>query len=225
MPRSGLVALIIAIAAVLFCAVAADEAQAITKQQRPDYMVGVGTGLGRGDFNESDGSTQVYSEGGVALLRFGRRLGSKTMLAFDYTGWIIEFDESLEEPESGLFSDSAEDSTIIKTRRSQQQIALSIYVFPGNPKTATGGIYLRAGFGMSWAGYNEVPITPGAPQGHGDRTDDWGWGLSAEGGYEFWVSKNSTLGLGFFYNYMSLKEALVDDGWLAGGCVNFNVYF
>jgi hypothetical protein len=42
------------------------------------------------------------------------------------------------------------------------------------------------GWGMGWAGPNEVPIPPGEEQGSGDRVDEWGWGLSAEGGYEFW---------------------------------------
>jgi len=222
--RSWLSPLILSAASVLFFAAVCEEAQALTKQPRPTYMAGLGTGLGRGDFNSSDGSSHAYSEGGVAFVRCGRMLGSKTMIGFDYTGWIIEIDESPEEPQSGLFSDDSGDSTIIKSRRSQQHLAFSVYLFPGNPKGATGGIYLRAGVGMGWASYNEVPITLGAPQGHGHRSDEWGWGASAGGGYEFWVSRNSTLGLGLFYNYMSLDKT-TNDGWFAGGAVNFNVYF
>jgi len=224
--KSGLLLVIIAVAVALFGAAAPDDALALTKQPRPAWMVGISWGLGRGVFQSPDGETQKYSEGGIALIRFGRMVGSRAMVALNYTGWIIEFDEEHRgNGELSLFTDEVTDSTIIKSRRSQQQMALSLYWFPGRPNGASAGVYLRAGAGMSWSGSNEVPITPGAPQGHGNRLDEWGWGLSAEGGYEFWVSRNATLGLGVFYNYMSAQETIVDNGWLAGAAINFNIYF
>lgn len=224
--RSRLLLFFIAIAAVLFCAVAPEDALALTRQPRRAWMVGIGWGLGRGDFNSPDGGTQVYSEGAIPLIRFGRMIGPKTMVALNYSGWIIEFDEErLENGELQRFASDAEDSTIVKSRRSQQQLALSLYWFPGNSDGVSGGIYLRAGAGMGWSGTNQVPITPGESQGHGNRIDEWGWGLSAEGGYEFWLGGHATLGLGVFYDYMSLQDTIVDNGWFTGAAINFNVYF
>jgi hypothetical protein len=188
-------------------------------------MVGIGWGLGRGAFNSPGGDRQEYRDGGIPLIRIGRMLGTSTMLALNYTGWVVEFDEVRLETGGAKFADGAEDSTIIKNRRSQQQLAMSIYWFPGRPDGASGGVYLRAGGGMSWSGSNRVPITPGEPQGKGNRIDEWGWGVSAETGYEFWVYNNATLGAGVFYNYMSVNETIVDDGWFAGVSVNLNIYF
>lgn len=215
------------IVCILLGVMSPNEAFALRTQPRPDYMVGVGWGMGRGVFNRVDGVNEEYSEGGIPLIRVGRMIGSKAMVALNYSGWLIEFDErGLEEGDAvALFAGEENDSTIIKNRLSQQQLALSLYWFPGNPRGASGGVYLRAGLGMGWSGMNEVPITPGEPQGHGDRIDEWGWGVSAEGGYEFWVSSHATLGLGVLYNYMSIQDNIVEDGWFTGASMNFNIYF
>ena len=190
-------------------------------------MAGIGWGFGQGVFNDSEGGRQEYEDGGIALIRVGRMIGSKAMLAFDYSGWMLEFDkERLESGDGGaMFASEEEDSVIIKNRRSQQQLALSLYWFPGKPNGASGGVFLRAGGGVGWTGTNQVPMVPGEPQGHGDRIDEWGWGVSAEAGYEFWVHSNATLGAGVFYDYMSIKETIVDGGWFAGASMNFNIYF
>lgn len=215
------------IVCILIGALLPDEALALRTQPRPNWMAGIGWGIGRGEYRLLDGTTEKYSEGGTPLIRVGRMIGSKAMLALNYSGWVVEFDEDPPEngEEPGLFASDAEDSTIIKKRLSQQQLNLSIYWFPGNPRGASGGVYLRAGAGMGWSGSNDVPITPGEEQGDGDRVDEWGWGLSAEGGYEFWVGSHATLGVGVFGNYMSLKDTIVDDGWFAGASMNFNIYF
>jgi len=223
--RLGHVAAILVIAAIALGALYPEEALALRTQPRPFWTVGVSWGLGRGVFNQPDGSRQEYEEGGVALIRVGRMVGSKAMLALNYSGWIIEFDDEPQEEGAAKFNDEAEDSTIIKNRRSMQQLALSLYWFPGNPDGASGGVYLRAGAGVGWAGSNQVPITPGQSQGHGHRIDEWGWGVSAETGYEFWVHRHATLGVGVFYDYMSVKETVVDDGWFTGASMNLNIYF
>ncbi len=226
MVRPGHILAVLVIALIALGALFPEEALAIRTQPRPHWMVGVGWGMGVGVFNQPDGSSQEYEGGGIPLIRLGRMIGSKTMLAFNYSGWILEFDEErLETGGAGRFFDEEEDSTIIKNRRSQQQIALSLYWFPGNPHGASGGVYLRAGAGIGWAGSNQVPITPGESQGHGDRIDEWGWGVSAETGYEFWVHKHATLGVGVFYDYMNAQETIVDDGWFTGASMNFNIYF
>ncbi len=227
MVRPGHLPIVIAITLMAFTLIFPEDALAIRTQPRPLWMVGVGWGLGRGAFNQPDGSSQEYKEGGIPLIRVGRMLGSKTMLAFNYSGWVVEFDEEhLESGDAaGLFVDEEADTVIIKSRRSQQQIALSLYWFPGNPDGASGGVYLRAGAGMGWTGSNKVPIIAGGSQGHGNRIDEFGWGVSAETGYEFWIHEHATLGAGVFYDYMSIQETMVDDGWFAGASMNFNIYF
>ncbi len=226
MVRSGSLLVLVAVATALLCA-APGDALALRTQQRPGWMVGIGWGMGRGVYTTPAGLRQEYSEGGIPLIRVGRMLGSKAMIALNYSGWLMEFDSEGPEGEGGLgaFASDTEDSTIIKSRRSQQQVALSFYWFPGNPQGASGGVYLRAGGGMGWSGTNLVPIVSGEPQGSGDRIDEWGWGLSAEGGYEFWISGGASLGGGVFYNYMSIRDKSVDDGWFAGAALNLNIYF
>jgi hypothetical protein len=195
--------LIFTIAIMLLGTLWSDAALALRKQPRPNYMVGIGWGMGRGIFNDADGARQEYTEGGIALIRVGRMVGSKAMVALNYSGWIIEFSDTTwdwvsdSEPHSYA---SESDSVVLKNRRSQQQVALSLYWFPGNPQGASGGIYLRAGAGMGWTGTNELLIESDNPQGHGSRIDEWGWGVSAEGGYEFWIAAHATFGLGIFYN-------------------------
>jgi hypothetical protein len=226
--KSGhfLVCIVIAFAAL--CALSPEDALAIRKQPRPDYVVGVGWGLGRGTFNAPDGSRQEYTEGGVSLIRVGRMITPEVMLTFNYSGWIIEYSDTTWDwvPESvSHFAAAESDSAVIKNRRSQQQVALGLYWFPGNPHGASGGIYLRASAGMGWSGTNELLIESDNPQGHGSRIDEWGWGISAEGGYEFWVAGNASLGVGAFYNYMSVRDTIVDNGWFTGASMNFNIYF
>jgi hypothetical protein len=224
-----LILLLAATAAIAVSAVAPGEALALRRQPRPDYMAGVGWGFGRGVFNSPDGGQQEYSEGGIPLIRFGRMIGDKAMLAINYSGWVIEYSDStwdwVTDSEHHLFASGPEDSTVIKNRRSQQQLALSLYWFPGNPAGVSGGTYLRVGAGLGWAGTNEVLIEADNPQGHGSRIDEWGWGFSVEAGYEFWIARFATLGGGVFYDYMSVKETIVDDGWFTGAALNFNVYF
>jgi hypothetical protein len=227
--KQARVLILIAIAVLFTGAVLPADALALRYQSRPNWMAGVGWGMGKGTFQAPDGSKQEYSEGGVALIRVGRMIGSKAMVALNYSGWLIEFTDTTKDwvPESGhdLFASDPEDSTVLKNRRSQQQLALSLYWFPGNPAGASGGAYLRGGIGMAWAGTNEVLIEADNPQGHGSRIDEWGWGLSAEGGYEFWISSHAALGAAVFYNYTSTQETIVDNGWFTGASLVFNIYF
>lgn len=228
MVKSGRFVVYIVITLILFCAMAPDDALALRKQPRPHWMVGVSYGMGRGIFKDAGGDRQEYTEGGIALIRVGRMVGSKAMVALNYSGWIIEFSDTTWDwvSDSGAhFYASDSDSVVLKNRRSQQQLALSLYWFPGNPQGASGGVYLRAGAGMGWAGTNELLIESDNPQGHGSRIDEWGWGVSAEGGYEFWVAGNASLGAAAFYSYMSIQDTIVDNGWCAGASMNLNIYF
>jgi hypothetical protein len=206
---------------------AAGDAEALRMQPRPNYMVGVGWGMGRGVFHAPDGSMEEYREGGIGLIRVGRMLGQHAMVGASYAGWIIEFDKPSEETGRSVaaLGDEEEPLEIDKNRFSQQVLVLSLTLFPGNPRGLTGGVYMRAGGGMGWAGIGEVPVLEGVPKGHGERIDQWGWSFFAEGGYDFWISDHASLGVGLLYSYLGLNRQIVDRGWLAGASVNFNIHF
>jgi hypothetical protein len=205
LPRHGLLVTAILLA---LSVLPINEANALRKQPRPDWMVAIGWGMGRAEFRGPGGTFDEYREGGVALLRVGRMFGQHAMVNINYAGWIIELGD-----------------VPLKNRRSLQNLSVGLSWFPGNQRGASCGIYVRAGAGTGWIGAAEVPIIEGEPQGHGERVDEWGWGAFAEGGYEIWISHNSTLGVGVCYTYINTGEDIVDRAWYAGATLNFNIYF
>jgi hypothetical protein len=184
------------------------DAQAIRFQQRPDWMVSVGWGLGRGSFTDRSGVTSAYRKGAVPVMRVGRMIGSRLMLGVNYGAWVIEYGD-----------------VPLKHRRSMQNLDVALAVFPGNPEGASGGIYLRFGGGLGWSAQAEVEILPDEPQGHGHRTDEFGIGFFGEAGYEFWITHHFTAGLGLTYNYFQIEETNVQSSWFSAAIVNFNLYF
>ena len=197
------VGLVIALVTVSF-----SDAIAIRFQQRPDWMVSVAWGIGRGSFTDRSGTEGLYRNGATPVMRVGRMIGSHVMAGVNYGAWVIEYGD-----------------IPTKFRRSLQNFDLAVAVFPGNPEGVSGGIYLRAGGGIGWAGEADVDITPNMPQGHGHRLDEWGIGAFAEAGYEFWVFHNFTAGLGVTYNYFQIEEAHVHSAWFASALINLNLYF
>ena len=193
------------LALVAWCA----DAQAIRFQQRPDWMVGVGWGFGRGVFDEAlTGERTTYRDGGAPEIHFGRTFGAHAMVGVNYDSWFIEFGEPP-----------------IKTRRSLQNFGVGLSWFPGHPDGPSGGTYLRAGLGVGWSSLNEVEVIEGEEQGNGVRTDEWGLGVSTGAGYEFWISRNFTTGLGFTFDWFDIGEEIVDQGWFGSFVLNMNLYF
>lgn len=178
-------------------------------------MVGVGWGFGRGQFdNGTVGETkpvladEVYRNGSLPQIHVGWKPSTRFMLGAHYEAWMIEFGAPPE-----------------KYRRSMQNLGLGLTWFPGNPTGASGGVFLRAGGGLGWSGTAVVPVEEGEAQTHGERADEWGVSLFANGGYEFWISRNSTIGASLTLNYMDIGEDFVDTGWFTGGVLGLSLYF
>jgi hypothetical protein len=171
-------------------------------------MVSVGFGMGRGSFTEASGVGTQYRSGATPVIRIGRMIGNHSMISVHYGGWVIEYGD-----------------VPIKTRRSMQTFGLALALFPGRTGGASGGIYIRAGGGVGWTGETEVEITPDDPQGHGHGHHEYGTGAFAEAGYEFWISRNFTVGAGVCYHYSSINESIFESAWFASGVMNLNLYF
>jgi len=186
---------------------------ALMHQPRPPWTFGVGLGYGRGAFDSPNARHDAYRNGAVPSIQFGRMLGQHFMVGASYEGWMIEL--------GGTVSDSV----AVKFRRSLQTFGFSVSAFPGSPNNATGGIYLRAGVGTGWAGTATNVVHEDEAQHNAPRIDEWGIGVTAGLGYEFWIASNFTTGLGFNLAYLDIGERIVEQGAFAGLLFNVALYF
>jgi hypothetical protein len=202
----------ITLAAILVCC--CGSADALKYQERSPWMANVGIGIGKGRFDDIDDTQRVYRSGAVPQIRFGRMLGRHFMVSLNYQGWILEFDRS-----GDIVLEDA------KIRRSLQDFTLGLAWFPGNPESAWGGLYLRAGAGAGWAGTAIIPVHEDEAQEHGERHDDWGTGYLAEFGYDFWISNDAAVGLIASYNYFDLDGDIVKTAWFTSMNLTLSLYF
>jgi hypothetical protein len=198
----------VAILVLPLVALHAPAAQSLRLQPRPDWQVGVGLGYGRGTFESPSGTRASYRSGPAFQLRFGHTLGQHAMLGAYYDTWMIEYGE-----------------VPTKHRNVQQGLGLGFTCFPGNPAGPSGGIFLRASGGMGWTGIAEKTAIPGEPQGEGERTDEWGFNVAADAGYEFWIARNFTAGLGASFGYLGIDETIVDRAGFAALVLDLNLHF
>ena len=192
----------------LLAAVHVPAARALRTQERPGWQVGVGMGYGRGTFEDPAGARTSYRNGPAFQLRVARALGQHAQVGVYYDTWMIEYGE-----------------VPTKYRDVEQGLGIGLAWFPGNPANATGGIYLRASGGMGWIGFAEKEAIPGEAQGEGERVDEWGYNLVADAGYEFWIARNFTAGVGAVFGYLGIGETLVDQAGFAALAFNLNLYF
>ena len=78
---------------------------------------------------------------------------------------------------------------------------------------------------MNPVGSAAVEVEEDEAQQHGKRIDEWGWSVFGDGGYEFWVARNATIGAGVTFNYVGIGAVQVDTGWFSGAVLNLNLYF
>jgi hypothetical protein len=198
---------------VLACVALVPDALAIRYQPRHDWMVGVGFGIGRGAFDNLNGERSEYRSGAAPAIHVGRALGEHFMASVSYEAWLIEFGTS----QPGFPE---------KTRRTLQNLALAFTVYPGNQRGASGGIFLRAGAGLGWAGTGFKEAVPDQKQDEGERYDEFGFGVFGEGGYEFWIAENFTTGLSATFNYFDIGgDLVVDKAAFAAVLLNLNLYW
>lgn len=204
--------------AALYLALPASS-EALSHYERSDWMLGVGMGYGRGLFETPSGREDRYTDGALPAIYFGRMIGQHFMVGLAYEGWMFEL--------GGVVDDTTavNDTTAVKFRRSLQIVGFSATVFPGSVKNWTGGIYLRATAGKGWAGSAAQMVHIDEPQHNAPRIDEWGYGASLGAGYDFWINRHFTTGLGFTYDFLDLDDQIVDRGRFAGLLLNVNLYF
>jgi hypothetical protein len=197
---------------VLVCVAAPRPAAALRSHERPGWMVGVGMGYGRGSL-EGLGGSNDYDDGVAPQIHAGRQLGQHLMLGLAYEGWMVEL--------GGV----VQDTIGVKFRRSLQNFAFGVTVFPGRPQDATGGLWLRGTVGIGWAGTAANLVYQSEAQHNANRLDEWGVGFSGSAGYEFRIAPNFATGVGASFAGFDIGEKVVDQAGFAALLLYLNTYF
>ena len=216
--RSRQIAIVSVIAAISGLATSA-HGGGLRYFERSDWMAGIGWSVGPGkitnpstipddNFGESANATDEYKGGASPSVRFGRMLGQRFMVDACWSEWLVEF---------------GEDPT--KYRRTLQTWGLGVSWFPGDPLSASGGIYWRAGSGLGLAGTGEKNAVEGEAQRRGERYDDYGYSVFGEAGYEFWITSSFTAGLNVAAYYFGIDGVYVESGRFTSFGLALNAYF
>jgi hypothetical protein len=189
------------------------EASALEPHVRDGWVAGIGFGFGKTKITGGEALNRVESgweEGTTPRLRLGHMLGKRAMLGYEQFQW---FDEQ-------GFGPAA-------VRVSTQTFGAALTVFPGNPRSETGGIYLRAGVGFANA---RIAVSPEALGGvdsthHEEHLDEGGTSYMLGGGYEFRIAKPVAIGADITANYQAIQKEFFDKTWFIPVTVGLNWYF
>ena len=72
-------------------------AEAGQPHARPGWMIGIGLGIGDGEFTDSEGTTVTADNGLTPQIRVGRMLGRHWQIGVEYQGWLTEVGATLED--------------------------------------------------------------------------------------------------------------------------------
>lgn len=199
------------------------RAEAGQPHARPGWMVGIGLGIGDGEFTDSEGTTATADNGLTPQMRCGRMLGRHWQIGIDYQGWLTEVGTT-DLDTLGIDADG------LKLRRSLQNWLLTATWFPGNEDSGWGGFYLKAGAGYALGGtalvlLEENPETGEIEQEHGERYDESGLGLVLGAGYEFRLTSTFAAGLAITANSQSIGEFFIDEATFGSAALVGNWYF
>jgi opacity protein-like surface antigen len=190
---------------------------------RPGWMVGIGLGIGDGEFTDSEGTTVTADDGLTPQIRVGRMLGRHWQIGVEYQGWLTEVGATLEDTtETGVAG--------LKLRRSLQNWLLAATWYPGDESSPWGGFYLKAGAGYALGGtaavlLEEDPDTGEIEQDHGERFDESGLGLVFGLGYEFRLTSTFAAGLAVTANSQDIGEYFIDEASFGSAALVANWYF
>ncbi|MGH7681320.1 MAG: hypothetical protein ACRENN_04960 [Candidatus Eiseniibacteriota bacterium] len=196
-------------------ALGATHALAMREHVRNGWMFGVGIGYGEAKISTGSALGNVdtdWQEGSCPQIRIGRMIGRHVMASFDQRGWLDE---------QG-FGDS-------KIRVGIQNFTAALTVFPGNPTSVAGGIYLRGGVGFSNSRltvfqHSFIGAGPDSLDS-GEHRDEGGVGYTLGGGYEFRVSRNLAAGVDVSANYQAVHDVIFDETWYFPAVLSLNWYF
>ncbi|HKO23041.1 MAG TPA: hypothetical protein VJX91_10360 [Candidatus Eisenbacteria bacterium] len=199
--------------ALFLLAIPARPAFALYEHVRDGWVAGIGVGFSKAKITAGSDLNHFetgWDEGTTPRLRLGHMLGKRAMLGYEQFQWVNE---------QG-YGDAS-------VRVSMQTFGAAFTFFPGNPKSETGGIYLRAGAGLSIA---RIAVSPHAVGGVDsthteDHVDEGGTAYMVGGGYEFRISKPAAIALDVTANHHAVGKDLVDKAWFIPVTLGLNWYF
>jgi opacity protein-like surface antigen len=199
--------------ALLLLAIHTRPAFALYEHVRDGWVAGIGFGYGKAKITTGstfNGIETSWEEGTTPRFRLGHMLGRRMSLGYEQFQWLDE---------QGLGSAAV--------RVSVQTFGAAFTFYPGNPKTETGGIYLRAGAGLANA---RIAVTPDAVGGIDsthteEHIDEAGTSYMVGAGYEFRVAKPCAFGLDVTANYHTVGKDIFDKAWFIPITLGFNWYF
>ena len=180
------------------------EARALDTLGRDQgWTLGLGFGMGRADvqYNATDGGRieEELREGVNTEWRVGRMLNRHLALSFDYQGWLLE------DGDLNLIS--------ARLRQGLQIWGLGLSWYPGNPENAWGGLVLRGTVGPALANLAITVLDEDLLEVEEARLDEWGWGVSLVGGYEFFITDTVAIGPMLSLGYLGIEEDLMESGY------------
>lgn len=189
-------------------AIAPKSAEAIQVFPRPNWSVGIAYGLSKGESDITGGSQLETEEGATPQLRVTRQLGTHWALGAEYEGWFVEVG-------------NRED----KVRVSMQFFGPSLTWYPGNPANAWSGLYVRGAAGIGYSRVALVELNEDLEQVGTTAIDDSGPGFLVGAGYEFWITRQATAGLGLSHVSLHPGGQIIQSGWFSPLVVHFNIRF
>ena len=208
------------ILAALLSAALATDVFALQKHERDGWVAGIAFGYGVSKIKSGETLNELesgWNQGATPRLGIGHMIGRRFMLGYEQCQWMEE---------QGLGEAAV--------RGSLQTFGLELNWFPGNPQSATGGIYLRGGAGFANARVALTPHAVGSGSSGGssgdsvhteEHVDEAGTSYMLGIGYEFRVAKPFAIGADLTANYQVIHKELFDTNWFVPITVQLNWYF
>ncbi len=170
---------------------------ALESHERAGWYFGLGFGPARSVVTDSE-NHKIWLTGTSPQIRFGKLLGDAFALGLDAQTWFGEY---------GTVGD---DLTVqLKVRVTGHLWALAGTWYPGDPQSAWGGLFVRAGTGPAIANVAAAipdPTEPESGQELQSRVDNWGWGVLAAVGYAARVTRHFAAGVQISGNHLWIDE-------------------
>jgi len=193
---------------------------ALQKHERDGWVAGIAFGYGVSKIQSGPALNELdsgWTRGATPRIGIGHMIGNRLLVGYEQCQWMEEqgFGEA-------------------SLRGSLQTFGLELNWFPGNPNSATGGIYLRAGAGLANARFATNPHALGSSGSSGssgdtlhveNHVDEGGTSYFFGTGYQFRVAKPMSIGADLTANYQVIHKQLFDTNWFVPITVELNWYF
>ncbi len=177
--------------------VIASTSSAVLPHVRDGWLIGMSFGLGYGEVTFANDLVGDTVDGVTPQIRFGHMLGKNYSATVEYNGWMYE---------TGQLPD--------KYRISLQGVMAALTWYPGNPESAFGGMFVRAGCGLGWTGLAAVQLDEDLIQEYGIRKDESGLALGFAFGYEMRIVENLAGGMAVGVNYLDIWKDIFEKAYI-----------